>query len=296
MKTLTAGKIPTFSIITPSFNQGEFIGETIKSVLSQEGDFNIEYFIMDGGSSDNSVDIIKEYDRQLAEGRWPVKCRGIRYKWVSEKDKGQVDAIEKGFALAGGEIGAWLNSDDTYCNSHVFQKVLKFFEEDNNLQMVTADGLFIDKKGREFGRHYVEQIDFTELLYLDYHILQPATFLAKSAYKEERLDRSFNYCFDAEYFIRLISKGYKYKKIREDLACFRLYPETKTLSGFGRRYSESLRIARLYGRKPMCYLISAFYKYLEIILNNKYPSSALVNETTRRLRTLAYKCVIGKVR
>src|SRR3990170_2770087 len=107
-------KAPKITIVTPSYNQGRFIEETIKSVLSQEGGFYIEYLIMDGGSTDNSVEVIKKYDRLLKEGRWPVKCLGITYSWASEKDKGQSDAINKGFRQARGDYIAWLNSDDTY--------------------------------------------------------------------------------------------------------------------------------------------------------------------------------------
>src|SRR4030065_830719 len=103
---------PLVSVVTPSYNQGRYIEETIKSVLSQEGDFRIEYLIMDGGSTDNSVEVIKKYDRLLKEGRWPVKCLGITYSWTSEKDKGQTDAINKGFAGCTGEILNWINRDD----------------------------------------------------------------------------------------------------------------------------------------------------------------------------------------
>src|SRR3972149_7029872 len=104
----------TVTIVTPSFNQGRFIGETIESVISQEGDFLLEYLIMDGGSTDNSVEVIKKYEDLLKGGGWPVRCRGIEYRWVSVKDNGQADAINKGFMASKGETLAWLNSDDVY--------------------------------------------------------------------------------------------------------------------------------------------------------------------------------------
>ena len=81
-------------------NHGRFIEDTIKSVLNQEGDFYIDYIIMDGGSTDNSVEIIKKNEQLLKEGKWPIKCRGIEYRWASEKDRGQSDAINKGFRVA----------------------------------------------------------------------------------------------------------------------------------------------------------------------------------------------------
>lgn len=286
-------KIPFFSVVTPSYNQGEFIEETIKSVIAQEGDFYIDYIIMDGGSNDNSVEIIKRYEWLVKEGRWPIRCQGIGYRWVSEKDGGQVDAIEKGFALAEGDIGIWLNSDDIFHDTRVFERVLREFDQDDTIEMVTGDGTFMDRSGHEFGLHHVDRLDFTELLYLDYHILQPATFLRKSVYKKERLDRSYNYCFDAEYFIRLISKGYKYKKNNDNLACFRLYPATKTLSGLGKRYRESLRISRSYGQNRYCFMISSIYKYFEIVLQNKY-RVMIIKWITDVMRTISYKAITGE--
>jgi glycosyltransferase involved in cell wall biosynthesis len=284
----------TVSIITPSYNQGEYIEETIKSVISQEGDFFIDYIIMDGGSTDDTVGIIKKYDALLKEGVFPTKCKGITYRWTSERDKGQVDAIKKGFAIATGDIGGWLNSDDIYHDTKVFERVLGEFNTDDSLMILTGDGPFIDKEGREFGLHHVDRLNLAELIYLDYHILQPATFLKKAVYKEEGLDESFNYCFDAEFFIRLIGKGYKYRKINDSLACFRFYPETKTLSGLGKRYKESLKISRMYGKNIYFYAVSAIYKYFEIVLQNKYPATDFIKKATEAFRALSYKVVTGR--
>jgi glycosyltransferase involved in cell wall biosynthesis len=92
--------IITLSIVTPSYNQGAFLAETIESVISQEGDFSIDYIIMDGGSSDNYVDIIRHYDALLKKGEWPVKCLVITLHWLSDRDGGQTDALMKSFRLA----------------------------------------------------------------------------------------------------------------------------------------------------------------------------------------------------
>jgi glycosyltransferase involved in cell wall biosynthesis len=96
--------VPTLSIITPSFNQGDFLAETIESVISQAGDFSIDYIIVDGGSTDDSVDIIKRYAAILHEGSWPIACKNVTYRWISENDNGQSDALLKGFRMTHGTI------------------------------------------------------------------------------------------------------------------------------------------------------------------------------------------------
>ena len=101
-----------FSLVTPSYNSDKFIAKTIESILLQEGDFYIDYIIMDGGSTDKTVNIIKKYETLLREKKWKVRCQGIEYRWVSEKDNGQADAINKGFDKARGDILNWINADD----------------------------------------------------------------------------------------------------------------------------------------------------------------------------------------
>lgn len=102
------------TIVTPSYNSEEFIEETLHCVLSQKGEFFLEYIVVDGSSTDGTVGIIKKYDEMLREGKWPIRCRGIDFKWVSEPDKGMYAAINKGFSMGTGDIYAWINSDDTY--------------------------------------------------------------------------------------------------------------------------------------------------------------------------------------
>ncbi len=103
-----------FSIITPVFNGERFIREAIESILSQKGDFKIEYIVMDGGSTDSTVNIAQSYEEKLRNGTHPIACNGISMRVFSEKDRGMYDAINKGFARAEGDIFAWLNSDDVY--------------------------------------------------------------------------------------------------------------------------------------------------------------------------------------
>jgi len=102
------------TIVTPSYNSEKFIEETLHCVLSQKGEFFLEYIVVDGNSTDGTVGIIKKYDEMLREGKWPIRCQGIDFKWVSEPDKGMYAAINKGFSMGTGDIYAWINSDDIY--------------------------------------------------------------------------------------------------------------------------------------------------------------------------------------
>ncbi len=126
------------SVVTPSYNQGIFIERTIRSVLDQSGDFSIEYFIADGGSTDDTIQIIKDYEFRVREGDYPVRCQGVKFGWVSEKDHGQADAVNKGIYATSGEIIAWINSDDIYY-PNAFSTVATFFH--NNPSALAVYGL-----------------------------------------------------------------------------------------------------------------------------------------------------------
>lgn len=115
-----------FSIVTPVYNGEKYLAETIESVLSQKGDFELEYIIQDGSSTDGTVDIIKSYEQRLGTGKYPIQCKKVTLKWFSEKDNGMYDAIEKGFARGTGEIMAYINADDKYLPG-AFASVAKIF-------------------------------------------------------------------------------------------------------------------------------------------------------------------------
>lgn len=303
----------TISVVTPSLNQGAFIEETIRSVIFQRGDFYIDFIIMDGGSTDNSVEVIKKYENLLEKNCTKTKredlhyftnkknspiaisSNGIAYRWVSESDRGQVHALKKGFRMARGEIFGWLNSDDIFDNQFVFQKVLDYFRQDPELQLLTADGPFITREGNEIGVHHVDRLNYRELLFLDYHILQPSTFFLESIYHEDYLREKYTCAFDADFFIHLIKDGVKYKKVDDRFGAFRFYADVKTLSLSKRRYKEQVKISWTYSKNIFFLLISIIYRYVEVVLKQRYKGkSKKFDRFFLALRRLGYRLITGQ--
>ena len=246
---------------------------------------------MDGGSTDNSVEIIKKYDQLLKDNKWPVKCKGIKYHWLNKKDNGQADAIEKGFAIAQGDIGAWLNSDDTYYSTRVFDTVATCFMAED-IDLLIGNGIVIDKKGKFLYDYQTKRIDLKELLFLDYHILQPAAFLKLSYYKENSFNKKLIYCFDVEFFIRLLANGIKYKKVEDKFSCFRVYPEIKTMSGQREKVREFLLIGKQYSNAKHLMFISFVYKHLTEF-SIKYQRYFIVRLFFHYIRNFVYWLVVG---
>ncbi|MCD6401098.1 MAG: glycosyltransferase [Anaerolineales bacterium] len=220
---------PLVSIVTPSFNQAMFLEETIKSVLSQSYS-NIEYIIVDGGSTDGSVDIIKKYESRLA---W----------WVSENDQGQTDAINKGFAHANGEILAWLNSDDTYLPNAVAQAV-DYLSRFPDVGMVYGDANFIDKKGNVIGRFNAKQTSYKRLRRGGVYIPQQASFFRSALWKQVGpLDPSYYFAMDYDLWVRF-ARTAELRYVSRLWANFRLHDDAKTIADDDRCWPEMLRIHR----------------------------------------------------
>ena len=173
---------PLVTVVTPSFNQAPFLEETINSVLGQTYP-NVEYIITDGGSTDGSVEIIQRYQKKLAH-------------WVSEEDRGQTDAINKGFALAKGEILAWINSDDTLLPKAV-EEAVQFLQDHPEIGLVYGDTNYIDEKSRVIGRFPVAQTDLPRLRRGYVHIPQQASFFRKAIWDQVGpLDPEFFFAMD----------------------------------------------------------------------------------------------------
>ena len=177
------------SIVTPSFNQGAYLEQTIRSVLDQQYP-NLEYFIFDGGSTDGSVDIIRKYDSQLTY-------------WVSEKDRGQADAVYRGFEMSTGDIVAWINSDDIYLPG-AFKKVGAMFARHRDAEMIVGAHTVVDERGVVLDRYAAYNQDFESLLLFGQRIPQMSTFLKRDAFfSVGGFDRTLQFAFDYDLFLRI---------------------------------------------------------------------------------------------
>ena len=211
--------LPKITIVTPSYNQGEFIEATIRSILDQNYP-NLEYIIMDGGSTDESVEIIKKYETSLSY-------------WESHPDKGQADAIYRGFERATGEILGWVNSDDLLLPGALV-KVGNWFAMHPHEEWVVGGSTTIDQGGEilrdrfgfpqcRFGAH----VTFHKLLFYGCPFVQPASFWRRSAFFEVGgFEKSFHFCFDYDLFFRL-SRRHPSGCIKKMLAAFRVHKASK---------------------------------------------------------------------
>lgn len=235
-----------FSIVTPSYNQGQFIEETMKSVLSQEGDFEIEYIIADGGSTDNTVEVIKKYDKLLKNNQYPVKCKNIEFRWWSEKDKGQSDAINQGFKIAKGDFLAWINSDDYY-KMGAFQAVISEYKKDM-FDLIYGDCVMFYTLSNNFITPKPNTNETYESLLTGTGTFgQPATFFTKEIAKQVGyLDESLHYCMDYDFWVKIFKIG-KIKYLPSELAVFRIWENSKTTTSQKKFDNERNIIARRYG-------------------------------------------------
>jgi glycosyltransferase involved in cell wall biosynthesis len=236
--------LPKVSIVTPSYNQGRYLEATICSVLGQDYP-NLEYFIMDGGSTDASVEIIRAYAGRLAG-------------WVSEKDAGQTDAINKGFARAGGEILAWINSDDTY-EPGAIREAVEFLQAHPEAGMVYGDAHYIDADGRVIGSFPAAQTDYARLRRGYVHIPQQSSFFRAELWRKVGpLDASFFFAMDYDLWVRLAGLA-PLHYVPRVWANFRLHSGAKTIAADDRCWPEMLRVHRRLGGSPIAPIVLKYY-------------------------------------
>jgi len=237
------------SIITPSLNQGRFIERTILSVLGQEGDFELDYIIIDGGSIDNSLDIIRRYEHSL--------------RWVSEKDRGQSDAINNGFKMASGDISAWLNSDDTYEPDALSEvadqyKKTRFNWCFGNCKNIDEDDREIRKAITRYKLFESKRYSYSRLLSKDF-ISQPAVFFKRDVYQEiGPLDLNCHYSMDYDYWLR-IGKKYLPIYINKFLANFRWQRGSKNSENYKQAALETYLTAKRHATSMEIYPVFRHY-------------------------------------
>ncbi len=278
---------PTISIITPSYNQGAFLAETIESVISQQGDFIIDYIIVDGGSSDNSVDIIRRYDSLLKTGLCRIGCRGITFRWISEKDHGQTSALMKGFRMVQGEILAWLNSDDTYLPG-ALQSAVDFFRAKPDAALVYGDACFTDVAGSVISNYRTAEFDLVKLASANI-ICQPAAFFRREAFEAVGcLDETLHFTMDYDLWIRL-GKRFPCYHIQQMLATYRLHETSKTINSdtLISNSEESLDVTR----RHFCWApITRIYTSCSILCQARLPG--ILGQNRLFVTTAAIACAI----
>lgn len=243
---------PRITIITPSFNQGQYLEETIKSVIDQ-GYPNLEYFVVDGGSTDNSVEIIRKYTSSI---NW----------WVSEKDKGQTDAINKGLSRATGDIVNWINSDDMLAPGSL-QHIAEKFSASNPLCLCGPITMFNAKKQWEYPAAYKAGESLQSVFGRD-SFNQPGAFFHRDAIQKMGIpDERLHFVMDKEWFMRyLLNFGTgRIATTDHTLALYRVHEATKTVADASRFFNEYAavvyRAAEAAGEQELLALIEEKYSF-----------------------------------
>lgn len=227
-----AASLPRITIVTPSYNQGDYIEATIQSVLNQ-GYPNLEYIVMDGGSNDQSVEIIQRYADKLAY-------------WVSEPDRGQTHAINKGFERSTGDILGWLNSDDVLLPGALHQ-VANVFQRNPQVNIVTGMRKIINPRGK-FVANLFRGIPTNDILRYYCPIMQETTFWRRKVWEDVgALNEERYYIMDYDYWQRMIQAGYEFTFLPQYLGGFRHQPESKGTKAEAVRQQEIAQMYQAYG-------------------------------------------------
>lgn len=235
---------PLVSIVSPSFNQARYLEEAMQSVLAEEYS-QLEYIIIDGGSKDGSVDLIKRYTDRLAY-------------WSSEPDRGQADALNKGLSRARGKYMAWLNADDRM-KPNAAREAVSFLEAHPEVGMVYGDAEFIDANGRVIGRFASRQTDYRRLLRGYVHIPQQAAFWRAELWQQVGpLDPSLSFAMDYDLWVRL-AKISKLKYLPRPWAQFRLHADSKTIQNDMRAWEDMLKVYRREGGSFFSIIVAKFW-------------------------------------
>ncbi len=256
--------LPSISVITPTFNQGKFLEKTILSVLDQNYP-SLEYIVIDGGSTDGTIKLLKGF--------------GDRISWISEQDDGQTDAINKGLAIATGEVLGIINSDDLY-EEGALTNVGKFFFENPRALWMTGKCRIIDLDGKEIRRlitlykNFWLRLNMINSLYVLNYISQPATFWRKKLVDQIGIfSETLHYAMDYDYWLRACQRT-KLKVNFQYLAKFRIYSESKSGSGFIEQFEEEFSVAHRYTTSKLLLGLHAIHRNIIVSIYKSMSASS----------------------
>lgn len=254
-------KYPKISIVTPSYNQEDFIEKTLISVLSQKYP-NLEYIVIDGGSTDGTLEVLKRYKQNII--------------LISEKDKGQTNALNKGFDIASGDILGFINSDDLYLPNS-FSQITEFFDREKDINWATGLCSVIDENDRKIRNTVVkwknlwlsiklpQRWQFHLLLVLNF-ISQPATFWRRKAWTAiGPFDESLKYTMDYDYWLRLLNK-FPLGVINNYLAAFRVHSSSKTKRYKKEQLNEGYKMVKLYTNSYALKTLHRLHDYITLYI------------------------------
>jgi glycosyltransferase involved in cell wall biosynthesis len=227
-------KHPLVSVITPSYNQGQFIEDTILSVKNQDYP-NIEHIVVDGASTDDTLEVLEKYQDTY----------GLR--WVSEPDRGHSDGVNKGFRMAQGEIVGWLNSDDAYLDVLTVSAVVEVFQNRPDADIVYGDIVFISEDDTVLMVRCVPRLFGYRRLLLGCFLEQPAVFLRREVVRKHELDVSIHYAIDYEYWLR-IGQQYRFLHLDRILAADRNHANRRMVTGIKELQEVSMRAQSQHGQ------------------------------------------------
>ncbi len=250
-----------FTVITPSYNQADYLEQTIKSVVSQEGDFQLQYLIYDGGSTDGSVEIIKKYAEKFPH----------LITWQSQKDEGQVDALNQGLRQADGDVVAYLNSDD-YLLPNALKKVAYRFAYKTDRPWIVGNCKIKARKLKwTFKIKHIWPIDKARFFLKIFNTInQPAVFIKKELVdKVGEFDQSLNYAFDYDYWLRCLEVSLP-DRFKDKLAVFRVHSQSKGSKEFNQQFKEDLQVLSRYNYNPLLTAIHWLLMQITVLIYKLY--------------------------
>jgi glycosyltransferase involved in cell wall biosynthesis len=227
---------PLVSVVTPSYNQGRFIEDTLLSVKNQDYP-NVEHIVVDGGSTDNTLEILRKHEDKYS------------LTWISEPDNGQSDAINKGFTRSKGEIIGWLNSDDVYFDKEVISYIVGQFESSRDVDVIHGSNVPMTEDNLVFKvRPSFPWVSYKRLLRRDC-VIQSATFFRRSIIQSNQLDVNLDFVMDYEYWLRIAKAGARFKSVSRVLSANRVHLARKSKVAKEQMKAEKRKVQARYGQK-----------------------------------------------